>query len=90
MKDIFYINYQFLLMARDAAKSNSGEVVFGLSRAVLDKLSEMNVNQIDNLARSAGVSLLSTRLNESEMTRLIQMPETCRTNYIVSISSEKH
>ena len=84
MKDIFSINYQYLIMARDAAKSNSGELLSGIPRSILDKLSEMSVEEIGELAQSAGVSLLGIRLSESEMIQLMNMPKSYRTTYVVS------
>ena len=52
MNDIISINRQFLTMAREAAKSKSGEIVTGLSRPVLDKLANLSLDQIEASPRA--------------------------------------
>lgn len=71
MNDIISINRQFLTMAREAGKSNSGEIITGLSRPILDKLGKLSLDQIEGIAQGAAVSLISFRLTEAELHRLV-------------------
>ena len=85
MNDIISINRQFLTMAREAAKSKSGEVVTGLSRPVLDKLAGLSLDQIESIAQGAAVSLISLRLTEAELNRLVSLQNSQRTAYSLAV-----
>lgn len=87
MQDIVSINRQFLIMAREAASSPSGEVVTGLSRQVLDKLSKLSLDQIEEIAQGAGVSLISFRFSEREIDRLISLQKSRLTAYSLAVIS---
>lgn len=85
MQDIVSINRQFLIMAREAATSPSGEVITGLSRQVLDRLSKLSLDQIEKIAQEAGVSLISFRLSESELNRLMSLRKSRQTAYSLAV-----
>ena len=85
MNDIISINRQFLTMAREAAKSKSSEIVTGLSRPVLDKLANLSLDQIEGIAQGAAVSLISLRLTEAELNRLVSLQNSQRTAYSLAV-----
>ncbi|WP_126448319.1 hypothetical protein [Sulfuricystis multivorans] len=87
MNDIISINRQFLIMAREAAKSQAGEVITGLPRPVLDKLAALSLEQIEAIAQEVGVSLITLRLNEAELDRLLAMRQ--RMAYSLSVVALK-
>ena len=87
MNDIISINRQFLTMAGEAAKSKSGEIVTGLSRPVLDKLANLSLDQIEGIAQGAAVSLISLRLTEAELHRLVSLQNGQRTAYSLAVMS---
>lgn len=89
MGDIVSINRSFLILAREAANTTSGEVITGLPRAVLDRLGKMNLDEIERLAQSAGVSLISFRLNEAELDRLASLHDRKRPAYALSVVATK-
>lgn len=86
MNDIVSINRQFLIMAREAARTKSGEVVTGLSRPLLDKLASLSLDQIEEVAQGTGVSLINIRLNEAELDRLIKLRGNQRMAYSVAVT----
>lgn len=85
MQDIVSINRQFLIMAREAASSPSGEIITGLSRQVLDKLSKLSLAQIEEIAKGVGVSLISFRLSEDELDRLTSLQKSQKTAYSLAV-----
>jgi len=85
MKDIISINRQFLIMAREAASAKSGEILTGLPRPVLDLLATLSLDQIEAIAKGAGVSLITLRLNEAELTRLAALQGDQRTAYSLAV-----
>ena len=85
MNDIISINRQFLIMAREAAKLESGELLTGLSRPLLDRLGGMTLDQIEGLAKVVGVSVISLRLNEAELNRLSALPDPQKAAYAVAV-----
>lgn len=87
MNDIISINRQFLIMAREASKSRSAEVLTGLSRGVLDKLGQMSLEEIEAMARDLGISVISMRLNEAEMERLLALQGMQKAAYSMSIAA---
>jgi len=89
MGDVVSINRLFLIMAREAANTKSGEVITGLTRPVLDRLGKMNLEEIERLAQGAGVSLISFRLNEAELERLASLHDGQRTAYAMSVVATK-
>ena len=87
MIDIISLNRQFLIMAREAASSKSGELVTGLSRQVLEKLATLSIDQIDVIARQSGVSLFRLRLTEAEVDRLLNLDGARRQSYLLTVLS---
>ena len=87
MNDIISINRQFLIMAREASKSRSGEVLTGLSRGVLDRLAKMTLDEIEAMARDVGISAISLRLNETEMERLLALQGLQKAAYTMAIAA---
>lgn len=87
MNDIISINRQFLIMAREASKSRSGEIVTGLSRNALDRISQMTLDEIDSMARDIGISVISIRLTETEMDRLLSLQGLQKAAYSISIAA---
>lgn len=75
MIDTISINRMFLLMAREAASTKSGEIVTGLPRPVLDRLATMSFEEIEAIARRASVSLITLRLSEADLIRLASLKD---------------
>lgn len=89
MEDIISINRQFLTIARSTATTLSGELLTGLSRPVLDKLSRLSLDQIDSIARSASVSLISLRLTEAELERLLSLHNGRQAAYALAVMAAR-
>jgi hypothetical protein len=89
MQDIVSLNRQFLTMAREAASSPSGEIITGLSRQVMNSLAQLTLEQIEEIARAAGVSLISFRLNESELNRLVALEKGRQTAYSLAVVASR-
>lgn len=85
MNDIVSINRQFLTMAREAAKAKSGEIITGLSRPVLDRLADMSLDQIEGIAQETGISLISFRLTEAELNRLLSLQKGQQAAYSLAV-----
>lgn len=89
MQDIVSINRQFLIMAREAANSPSGEITTGLSRKVLDGIARLSLDQIEAIAKEIGVSLISFRLSEDELARLSSLQKDRQTAYSLAVVAPK-
>lgn len=89
MRESISLNRQFLTMAREAASSPSGEIATGLSRAVLNKIGQMSLEQIELIAASTGVSLISFRLTPDELDRLTSMTPQRGAAYAMSLVASK-
>lgn len=88
MKDIASINYQYLLIAREMANSNAGKIITGLPKRILDKLSDMSMEEVEELATTSGVCLIGLRFSEAQMMKILNMPKSYRASYAMSILSE--
>lgn len=86
-QDIISINRQFLIMAREAANSPAGEVITGLPRQVLDRLSKLSLDQIEEIAQEVGVSLITLRISENQLDRLIALKSPRRAAYSLALAS---
>jgi flagellar transcriptional activator FlhD len=53
----------------------------GLPKAVIEKIATLDMDEIDDLAETVGVSLYTLRLNDPAFTRLLQMPREARSTY---------
>lgn len=89
MNDIVAINRQLLTLAKIAASSKEGGLVTGLPDGVLQKIAALDIAAIEALARHMPVSLMSFRLDETELDRLIAMPEFAKPAYAISVVSNK-
>ena len=92
MGDAVSINRAFLIMAREAARANkaSAEVATGLSSQTLERLSAMTIDEIERLAQSMGdVSLITLRLDDAEIDRLVSITPSARPAYAVSVLAKE-
>lgn len=87
MNDIISINRQFLIMAREASKNESAELLTGLSRNVLDMIGKMTLEEIEAMARDMGISAISLRLSKTEMERLMALQGLQKAAYSMSIAA---
>ncbi len=90
MKDIEILNYNYLLMARSLGSSGTGTLITGLSKDVLERLAQMDIDEIRKLAASIGLSVVSFRFNEKQMKMMMDMPKSYRSHYAVSICPKEH
>ncbi len=59
----------------------------GLSRTVLDRIAQMTLDEIDAMARDIGISVISIRLTETEMDRLLSLQGLQKAAYSISIAA---
>lgn len=92
MGDAVSINRAFLIMAREAARANraSAEIATGLSSQTLERLSVMTIDEIERLAQSmGGISLITLRLDDAEIDRLVSLAPSARPAYAVSVLAKE-
>jgi len=81
-RDILKINRQLLLLTRQMAQdTEAAELMTGLPKTVIEKIATLDMDEIDDLAETVGVSLYTLRLNAPAFTRLLQMPREARSTY---------
>ena len=81
-RDILKINRQLLLLTRQMAKdSDAAELMTGLPKSVIDKIATLDMDEIDELAETVGVSLYTLRFSDPVFIRLLQMPRDARSTY---------
>jgi flagellar transcriptional activator FlhD len=81
-RDILKINRQLLLLTRQMAKdSDAAELMTGLSKPVIDKIATLDMEEIEELATTVGVSLYTLRFTDSVFARLLQLPPDARSTY---------
>ena len=81
-RDILKINRQLLLLTRQMANdSDAAELMTGLSKPVIDKIATLDMEEIEELAETVGVSLYTLRFTDPAFTRLLQMPRDARSTY---------
>lgn len=81
-RDILKINRQFLLLTRQLAMDGTAaELMTGLPRSVIDRIASLDLDEIDELAETIGVSLYTFRLTDPALSRLIQMPRNAKSTY---------
>lgn len=85
MNDAISINRQFLIMAREAAKLESGAVITGLSPKLLGRIARLSLDEIETLSGEIGVCLISLRLSEGEIERLMALHANKRAAYAVCV-----
>ena len=59
----------------------------GLSRNALDRIAQMTLDEIDAMARDIGISVISIRLTETEMDRLLSLQGVQKAAYSISIAA---
>jgi hypothetical protein len=81
-RDILKINRQLLLLTRQLAQDgDAAELMTGLPRSVIEKISTLDMDEIDELAETVGVSLYTLRLSDPAFSRLLQMPRDAKSAY---------
>lgn len=81
-RDILKINRQLLLLTRQMAQdTEAAELMTGLPKTVIEKIATLDMDEIDDLAETVGVSLYTLRLNDPAFARLLQMPREARSTY---------
>ncbi|HBV20356.1 MAG TPA: hypothetical protein DEF07_01380 [Nitrosomonas sp.] len=90
MNEIHSINFRYLLIVKEMSNNTeSGELAMGVSSNLLKIISQMSYEQIEELAKYSGVSLLGFRLREEEIEKFIKMTNAFKTNYILSIQETR-
>lgn len=81
-RDILKINRQLLLLTRQLAKDgDAAELMTGVPKSVIDKIATLDMEEIEELAETVGVSLYTLRFTDPAFTRLLQMPRDARSTY---------
>jgi len=81
-RDILKINRQMLLLTRQMAQdTEAAELMTGLPKTVIEKIATLDMDEIDDLAETVGVSLYTLRFSDPAFTRLLQMPREARSTY---------
>lgn len=81
-RDILKINRQLLLLTRQMAQdTEAAELMTGLPKTVIEKIATLDMDEIDDLAETVGVSLYTLRFSDPAFTRLLQMPREARSTY---------
>lgn len=81
-RDILKINRQLLLLTRQMANDgDAAELMTGVPKSVIDKIATLDMEEIEELAETVGVSLYTLRFTDPAFTRLLQMPRDARSTY---------
>jgi hypothetical protein len=81
-RDILKINRQLLLLTRQMAHDmEAAELMTGLPKSVIEKIAALDMDEIEELAETVGVSLYTLRFSELSFSRLLQMPREVRSTY---------
>jgi flagellar transcriptional activator FlhD len=81
-RDILKINRQLLLLTRQLANDgDAAELMTGVPKSVIDKIATLDMEEIEELAETVGVSLYTLRFTDPAFTRLLQMPRDARSTY---------
>ncbi|MFY9330032.1 MAG: hypothetical protein WAO76_18740 [Georgfuchsia sp.] len=81
-RDILKINRQLLLLTRQMANDgDAAELMTGVPKSVIDKIATLDMEEIEELAETVGVSLYTLRFSDPMFTRLLQMPRDARSTY---------
>jgi len=81
-RDLLKINRQFLLLTRQLAQDGTAaELMTGLPRSAIDRIASLDMDEIDELAETIGISLYTLRLSDPALNRLIQMPRDAKSTY---------
>lgn len=81
-RDLLKINRQFLLLTRQLAQDGTAaELMTGLPRSAIDRIASLDMDEIEELAETIGISLYTLRLSDPALNRLIQMPRDAKSTY---------
>lgn len=81
-RDILKINRQLLLLTRQLANDgDAAELMTGVPKSVIDKIATLDMEEIEELAETVGVSLYTLRFTDPAFSRLLQMPRDARSTY---------
>jgi len=81
-RDLLKINRQFLLFTRQLAQDGTAaELMTGLPRSAIDRIAALDMDEIEELAETIGISLYTLRLTDPALNRLIQMPRDAKSTY---------
>ena len=81
-RDVLKINRQFLMLARQASSDpEAAELMTGVPKSLIDKIAMLDMDEIDEIAASLGVSLFTIRLSDVTFSRLLKMPPGARSTY---------
>lgn len=69
--DIASINRNYLLHLREVAMGGLSEIFVGIPRDVMQRIAKMSMDEIEKLASTVPASVISFRLAESDMERLL-------------------
>lgn len=81
-RDILKINRQLLLLTRQMAHDmDAAELMTGLPKSVIKKIATLDMDEIEELAETVGVSLYTLRFSDPAFSRLLEMPREARSTY---------
>ena len=81
-RDLLKINRQFLLLTRQLARDGTAaELMTGLPRSVIERIASLDMEEIEELAETIGISLYTLRLTDPAFNRLMQMPREAKSAY---------
>ncbi len=81
-RDLLKINRQFLLLTRQLAQDGTAaELMTGLPRSVIERIASLDMEEIEELAETIGISLYTLRLSDPAFNRLLQMPRDAKSTY---------
>lgn len=81
-RDLLKINRQFLLLTRQLARDGTAaELMTGLPRSVIERIASLDMDEIEELAETIGISLYTLRLTDPAFNRLMQMPREAKSAY---------
>jgi flagellar transcriptional activator FlhD len=82
-RDVLKINRQLLLLTRQMAHDiDAAELLTGLPKSVIQKIASLDMDEIEELAETVGVSLYTLRFSDPAFSRLLQMPREARSTYV--------
>jgi hypothetical protein len=85
MGDMVAINRLFLIWARNESASPAGRLTTGLPQGVLDRIAKLDLAEIDRLAENLSVSVVSLRIDEAMLEKLLAIPDSSRMPFVLSL-----
>ena len=71
-----------MLTRKLALDGTAAELMTGLPRSVIDRIATLDMDEIEELAETIGISLYTLRLTAPTFKRLIQMPREAKGTYL--------